>query len=569
MPNPFESYTFEQANQAFSQLKISLNQTAVNRKFMQGDDWQDGKGWVGPHFDKPGEVSKVLRDEIKRDFAAKGSLKSVVRRHRRGVIGRVPGWQISSRNAPANPEEADKTDTQLIGDAQKVLNEFWKNSRVHQTLKAFVNDYLTTGRGVLRLFFVQTEDGAAEQAETIEDAVKLLHLFREEPEAGIVICDKETLKKASLFRYERDGKVFIEICYVDDDGQTVFRQLSQDDAKNFAQKNFPASLGKYTDAQDEEENIFRLPLNGKLLVFEMKSEAFVTPAMVSQQKLVNKAYTMLSHNLDEDGFRRRKILNGLPPGEFEEKQQDGKAVKVFVPNPNGEAVGAGSVSYTQGLPIVERDPDGRIKTTYTTPAVHESQPIDVKTFVDSAVAGSEAILEDADQKHVAISGDATASGESRIQARDEFKQSLEDTKSDLDDCMSEVFEAVLAIVAYLMGEDERYADLQVTFSAILNPGPVSADVRRVAIEERDKGVRSTESAMEEAGVTDPDAMKAKIQSEPEYLISLIKTIGESLASARGVVPIRMQAEIISKIINLDEWTPEKVLRELEKENVSN
>lgn len=514
MANPFESYDFDKANAVFGKLKKALEKTAANRKYVQGDDWQDGTGWVGPHFDGNGKVSKILRAEIERDFASKSDIKAAVRRHRRGVIGRVPNWMISSRNAPAEPEaQTESADETLIGEAQKILNEFWKNSQVHQTLKDFVTDYLTDTRGVLRLYFVQGEAGETDTAGTVEDAVKMIHLFREEPESGCVVVDKKTLKRASVFRYEEEGVVYIEMCYVDDDGKTVFKKLSRSDFKDFADRNFPSGIGKYMgEAAAEDSDEILLPLNEKLLVFDMTGEPFVTAAMRSQQKLVNKAFTMMSHNLDEDGFRKKKILNGLPPGKFEKNE---KGEQIYVPDPDGEQVGAGSITYTQGLPTVERDPEGRIKTSYTTPSVHESEPIDVNTFIESARAASEAILEEADQKHIMISGEAEPSGESRIQARDNFRQSLEDTKTAFDDVVSDIFETVLAVVAYLMGADDKYKDLQVTVSALLNTGPKSIEERRIAREEADNGYRSRESAMEEIGIVDPDAMKSKIMQERE------------------------------------------------------
>ncbi len=521
--NVFALYDFEKANEVFSGLKTQIEKTAANRKYVEGDDWQGGKGWVGPHFENKGRVSEILKKEVKRDFASKSDIKSAVRRHRRGVIGRVPNWMISSRNAPATPDaEPSADEKERIGEAQKILNEFWKNSRVHHTLKTFVTDYLTDEHAILRLFFVQNDEGEVDTVETIEDAVKMIHLFREKPEAGCVVVDRKTLKRASFLRYEENGVVYIEMCYVDDDGKTVFKKLSKGSSKEFAQTQFPGSLGKYHDGgQPEQSDELRLPLNEKLLVFEMKGEAFITAAMRSQQKLVNKAFTMMSHNLDEDGFRKKKILNGLPPGKFE-KDSTGK--EIYVPNPDGEVVGAGSISYTSGLPITERDGD-KVRQSYTTPSVHESEPIDINTFVESAKTASEAILEEADQKHVAISGEAEPSGESRIQARDDFRQSLEDTKSTFDEVLSEAFETVLAVVAYLMDKEDRYKDLQVSVSSILNVGPKSIEERRVAREEAKDGFRSTESAMEELNINDPDAMKQKI-AEEQKATDLIKPLAK-------------------------------------------
>lgn len=518
MPDRFEDYTFEDANEVFSQLKKRIEKAAENRKFLQGDDWQNGKGWVGPQFDSSTKVGKEIKNAIEKEFTSKGDIRAAVRRHQRGVIGRVPGWLISSRNAPEDPAaEPSSADQELISEAQRALNEFWKLSGVHATLKAAVTDFLSTGHSNLRLFFVQSGDegGQTETAGTIEEAVRQIHLFKEEPESGCIVMNKKTLKKASFFRYETDGNVFIEICYVDGDGKTVFKKLSQSESKTFATKNLP-TIGKYIkDDNSVNTDELTLPLGGKLLLFELDGETFVTAAMRSQQKLVNKSYTMLSHNLDISGFRERVILNALPPGVMK-KGADGK--DVFVPDPNAIEIGAGKVSYVSGLPTTERQSGGsgqpdKIKSGVMTPQIFESDPVPVKTYVDSAAAGSDAILEEADQKHITITGDAAASGESRKEAREAYKQSLEDTKSALDDCMSNVFEAVLAVIAYLMGQDDRYIDLQVTFNALLNPGPVSVEERGAAMNEAKEGFRSKESAMEEMGIADPDAMKEKIKTE--------------------------------------------------------
>lgn len=515
LPNNFEEYTFENANEIFTELKKRVDKQKTALNFVRGDDWQNGGGWVGPHFEGSGEVESFLKKEVERDFTPKGTIKSIVRRKRRGVVGKVPGWQFSSRNAPANPEaEPPAGVKQLIAEAQKIMNEFWKHSRVHPTLQEHVTDFETVGHSPLRLFFVQNNIGKNSPIKTIEQAVRKIYLFREEPGTACVVLNKETLQRASFCRYEKDGMIYIEMCYVDDDGNTVYKRLSKDNTKDYTDKNFPTSIGKYNKGQQSEDNEpVVLPLNGQLLVFELSGTPLVSSAMCAQQKLENKGYTMMSHNLDTDGFRAKKILNGMAPGHFEEKA--GSAQKVFVPNENEVKVGPGSVEFINGLPIVERDPDGRIKQSYTTPSVHESQPIDVKTFTESIKAAKEAQLEEADQLHVAAGNDGNLAAESRIQLRDDYRGSLEDTKSLLDEEMSNVCETVLSIVAYLMEQPGRYDELQVTFSCKLNVGPRTVEERQQAQSESEGGFRSRESAMEEMNIEDPDAMKAKIKQEEE------------------------------------------------------
>jgi hypothetical protein len=489
MRNIFAAITFQTASEYFQTLKGDIEKKAEARGFVEGDDWRDGKNWTGPQFEGATKLSSDLKKAIEREFASFGTVKSAARRHRRGVIGRIPGWQISSRNAPADPDAENPKEIQdLINEAQKILNEFWKNARVHRTVKELVDDYLAVNRGILRLFFVQSGDGenGVDVAETIETAVRLIHLFKEKSEQGIVVFDKETLQKSSFFRYEKAGVQYIEQCYIED-GATIFRTLTGD---GYLQQKAAAVVSSYLkkDAEEEPDEV-SLPLGGKLLVFEIKGNGFVTPAMCSQQKLQNKAATMMSHNLDTAGFHSTMIINGMPPGEF--KEIDGK--KVFVPFEEGIQFGAGQVSYVSGVPTVEKDAQkGTVKTSYSTPGVYESEPDSVTTFADTIREAGDAILEDADQKHVSIGGDVEASGESLRQRREDYAGSLEDTKSDLDDVMSEVFEAVLALVAYLMNQPDKYKDLQVTFNAILNAGPVSIEERTQATAEADGGYRTKE-----------------------------------------------------------------------------
>jgi hypothetical protein len=512
MLNIFAATTFQTANEYFQSLKNDIEKKAEARAFVEGDDWRDGKNWTGPQFEGTTKLSTALKKAIEREFASIGTVKSTARRHRRGVVGRIPGWQITSRNAPVDPDaELPKEIQDLIGEAQKILNEFWKNSRVHRTVKEFVDDYLAVNRAILRLFFVQSGDGenGVDVAETVEAAVRLIHLFKEKPEQGIVVFDKETLQKSSFFRYEKGGVQYIEQCYIED-GMTIFRTLTGD---GYLQQKAAAVVAPYLEKQTEDEQSpVELPLGGKLLVFEIKGNGFITPAMCSQQKLQNKAATMMSHNLDTAGFRSTMIINGMPPGEF--KEIDGK--KVFVPFEEGIEFGAGQITYVSGVPTVEKDAQkDTVKTSYSTPGVHESEPVSVTTFADTIREAGDAILEDADQKHVTVGGDVEASGESLRQRREDYAGSLEDTKSDLDDVMSEVLEAVLALVAYLMNAPDKYKDLQVTFNAILNAGPVSIEDRSQATAEADGGYRTKESAMELIGITDPDAMAAAVKKQQE------------------------------------------------------
>lgn len=510
----FAKITFEQAQEIFKFHKKNLDKYSEARAFLDGDDWLDGKNWTGADLGE-GDIAKYLDSELKKKLTAKGSLKTVTRRHRRGVVGRIPAWLVTWRNAPADPDAQTPAEIQsLIDEAQIIFNEFWKNSRVHRTVKQVINDYLAQNRGLLRLFFVQSQTGEAsiEIPDELQAAVKLIHLFREKPEQGIVVFNKETLQKSSFFQYQKGGILFIEQCYIEN-GETVFRTLS---GNGYLEQKAEAVVASYLDPDTNEPvEDLRLPLGGKLLVFEIEGvedSPFVTPAMVSQQKLQNKAATMLSHTLDTDGFRSTLIANALPPGEFIEKE--GK--QVYVKSEKGFKFGPGEVQLVSGIPTIEHNAQTKTtKQSVSTPSFHQSEPIGITTFADTIKETSKAILEDADQRHIAVSVDMELSGVSQQEARADYSGSLDDTKSDLDDVMSEVFEAVLSLIAYVMNTPGKYDELQVTFSAITNPGPVSVEERAQAVTEGDGGYRTKESVMELIGISDPDAMAAAVAKQKE------------------------------------------------------
>ena len=70
-----------------------------------------------------------------------------------------------------------------------------------------------------------------------------------------------------------------------------------------------------------------------------------------------------------------------------------------------------------------RDKDGNV-TGYSNGTVNYRDPVPVDTFTQTRQEFRAAILAGVAQTHALISGDATASGESRKQARAEFEASL-------------------------------------------------------------------------------------------------------------------------------------------------
>jgi hypothetical protein len=140
-------------------------------------------------------------------------------------------------------------------------------------------------------------------------------------------------------------------------------------------------------------------------------------------------------------------------------------------------------------------------------------PVPVDNPIKAASFATQNILEDTDQLHVMIAGDATANGVSRQQARDDYEKSLDESASEVNYVGSSVFETFLSLVAIFAGKPGYFDGIRVSFEARVDPGPLSPQDRQMNIDEMNAGIKSQEEAMQYAGVSDPDAMKKKIKEE--------------------------------------------------------
>lgn len=530
MPSPFQSYDYTKALTLFFEREDEGVEKSY--AYYKGDHYQNGQGSTLPSADGSDQVSQTIKSGIKRNFISKNVTRSVVKRHRRGVIGREPGWIISLRRplrmikneqgemveeAPSNEEQT------LINEANQRLLDWWNFHRALLEFRKSVTHFLVGGRGPLRFYIPPDVFKAAADGRSVvprmkaEEAIKVIFLLSVEPKEAAVAIDPVTRRKASAFLYKNaEGQQIVELSYLDDDGQTVFRILTADgqsfvaravdQARQFVGRMFGTRVA---------ENAWKFPMGGKLFVFQMEADPLITEQVRENQALVAKALTTLSINMDESAYRERIYLNAQPPGRqvmIDDPDNPGKKVKAFVSGVM--PTGPGSRGFVQGVSWTDTGgPDGKKTTHLATPSVHDSEPVDVKSFDDAASIGTRNVLEECDQLHVEIAKDATATGESRKQARDEYQSSLDETKTEVDYVGSEACEAVLAMIAILTGQPGRYDSLRVTFTTRLNPGPLSADDRRLIIEEKKEKLRSTENAMEQIGIEDPDAMKAKIKEE--------------------------------------------------------
>lgn len=474
-------------------------------RFVLGDQWDDGRGWTGPLPNGPD--STVASDLVRRNFVQRNSLREVTTRHRDAVIGREPQWDLTV--------DSQRGKVKLREEAVAALVDWWDANNVLGVLQ----------KAALRLLFAEE---AAQKDEEPRPAVSPIRLFLRASsvnEAGVIP------KRASLA--EALGDIAVHACNPvvagvlrnADGDQIATRYEYTDEARRHVLEltgtgaNL-AALGVPVDATSDTLIALmasgallgepaRLPLAGRLLVHEMHREPLITESATSQQKLINKAWTMLSHNMDVAGFTERTFLNAQSPGRWVDS--DGKPTTpgdgTFVPEPL--IVGAGASRHVVGL--VEPRADGTFG--YAAPSVQYRDPVAPDAFTKTTDAAYRALLEECKQLHVLLSADSVASGASRKQATADYLDSLGLTANALQGAVRWLLGTTLRLAAVLMGAPDRYDALKPMAQARISVVQPTSEDTTATIAKAEAGLISRQTAMTEVGIEDPDAELARIKAE--------------------------------------------------------
>jgi len=509
MRKDFKDWDYNDAQTALSKRQGAGDKESL-AYVVDKDNWQDGSGWSGPQITGSSSVANTLKDGINRDFTPKGAAPSVVRRFRRGTVGRESSWTVYT--------EDGSDQTERVKEVNELLLAWWNHNKGLRVFRQAVSYCATVGRGPLRLYPPPGSmiNGLVPVLKP-QEAVKQIFLLAPKPDEASVITDTWNMKKAGVYTYEdAEGKPAIGLCYVNEQGKTVIKSLKSGSSNT---EIAPSLAQRAKDYFKPESGDFALDLKGNLLLFEIDNEPLITESVKRQQKLLDKAGTVLSHEMDEDGFREKVYFNMMPPGktvEIDDPDNPGQKIDAFINAPASSLMdrGPGKRLFGQGIPLYKRDPNGQITdVSLTTPSSETTEPVPVDTFIKTAEFAYRNILEDTDQLHVMISGDADSSGESRKQARDDYTKSLEEMKSEVDYIGSSIFETVLSLIALFAKKPGHFDGIRVSFDCRIDPGPLSSEDRRMNIEEMEKEIKSLEDARIYAGSNDPDALKEQIEKE--------------------------------------------------------
>lgn len=508
------------------------------KKFVDGDHWQGGEGWVGPlpPRDQPDERRDAL-DRIRKAFTSQNACREVVERHADAVAGNDPLWTYS-----ANEEDVDVLNL--------ILQTWWRDHKLHKLIHKTLTLAKWSERAFLRRVIPPSRvedvlvDPLTDEVFTIDDidnlsndraaelepaqvvlkvpfieAINMIHVELVEPNKGAIVRDSETLRDYGCYIYKVGNIDHAEVSYVDDDGFTHLLIISGSQIKSDVS----------------------FDLGGQLLHHEVSLGSLVTVQVMQLQRMLNKAYTMASTNMDWSGFTERVFLNAQWPYRIDTDAQ-GKKTRV----PIDFQTGAATTNWVVGVTM--EDPTTG-KKTLTQPEIKWRQPSDPTVFDYAKMMAYRGILQECRQLHALITGEATTTGESRKQALVEFNKSLEPTKTEADILGQWLIDGQVRFASVVSTQSIVPSGADLKFQTIIEVGGIDANEVRLWSEVRDKGGVTHKSFLSKLGVEDVDAEVRAVEEDPVYKA---ERMASRLEQLKKVLDLNIDIVTAMKLLNFTE-----------------
>lgn len=432
----------------------------------------------------------------------------------------------------------------LIAEAETALTEWWDKRKMHKLFRKFIVTALLGGRATLRVYVpsgMLDPSGTLNTHGDIAKALDRIYMHSPNMDEATIVTNEHTQQEMGIYVHtDEDDNQHAEIVYVVTEAKSnVVSSSAAPDNANVGDNNTNSAIStgvkgeaKFTIIQEVvtgdgndllamtdaagstgvvDGNVFtdqvRLPLGGKLTIFELEIPTLITEQVRKLNMAINKTLTMEDENINLAGFLERTILNGQLPGHYEDDPTR-KGKQTFVRDKY--ETGGGAINSIIGTPMI--GPNGEF-LGLATPSINFREPTTPKTFDESKMSFYRALLEEVDQVHYLLSGDQYASGESRKQARADFEASLRSSRGAINEAVRWTIETPLALAAWIAGEPDKYTDLRAVGDARIDPGPATTDHIRSAIELNAANGLSQQSMMVWSGVDDVDAEKRLIAKE--------------------------------------------------------
>lgn len=494
------NFTYDSLNR---ELELSVDEKRsfeVLLKAYFDDFWQSGQGSLLPPA--IGAQQSVLDTLFEKRFVFRNVIRECVERVSRAFFGKSPNWkfEISGEQLIDDTEEGSGE----LDEIDKALGQFWTSQNAGEVMSRAFESRLVFGRGGVRVFIpvkfkrqnavsVSNEPNVDNQLETkdflqfesIIDAIRAMRIEFVPPTQGKLLDDGGELFSIIKYKVRDDWETkkdvdIIEFSLVDNADQTFVGTLKENGGVS---KLIEADISSPFD------------LNGHTTFNEFQGQPFVTQALYKNNQLCNLALTCAGFSLVDNGFGEMVLTNV----ELEmESVINGNGEPVEVPKRIKRGGGA-----VQNFVGIEQQDDATGATSRLSPGVHFREPTQITSFKGGFDLAYLACLQEAGQMYALISGDATASGESRIQALSDFILKIGKYKSEVDEQGSWLLTVILRWAAALANKSDQFKDTSVMFDSKMHVASLSTEEKNTVMTMRDKSILSLSSARVLLGVDDP------------------------------------------------------------------
>lgn len=528
-----KNFTYDVLNKEFD-LSPKEKMTEVLLLAYLDDFWQKGNTLLPPTH---GAHSGNLDSVFERRYVFRNIIKEVVGRVVGAFYGKAPNWRfqvagqdlVEPDEKPSNTEgEPPAPETGVNADLteiDKALNQFFVQRNVSDELGKAFAFRLAFGRGSWRLYIPtkykrlnstaatgdvpdvaengeQPEGDANDpkdfvQFDSIADAIAAMRVEFVPPNQGKLLDDGGELFSLVKYGVRHDWETkdlvnVIEFSFVDNSERTFIGTIGE---RSGISQIVNANLSAPFD------------LGGLTTLGEFKGQPYVTHALYRNNQLVNLALTCAGFSLVDNGFGEM-ILTNVQLDTRTVKGPDGDQIQI----PTDIKRGGGAIQNFVGIDTVD-ETTGTIRKE--TPGVTFREPSPMQSYKDGYDLGYVACLQEAGQVYALITADATASGESRIQALADFVLKINPYKSEVDEQGSWLLTAVLLWAAELTGKP--LTGYQVVYDSRMHVSALSDAEKTTVMTMREKGTISRETERVLLGIDDPGLENELIlreQAEP-------------------------------------------------------
>jgi hypothetical protein len=507
------SFSAAASSLAYQTSEAEVIQANIN--FMAGDYLQAGKqfSFSGPVE----EMDNAGLTTIERELATVPLVQGIVKRHRRGVMGREPSWEFTVRRSLEEDEKPSDDEQKAIGDISAPLTSFWEKRSLHDLAQNSVSQLDVTGEFAWRIFprsSAINKSGIIKRMAKADDAYDILYVELLDYGTVSSYLDRHTMREIIGFEYSEDetgegGNVAqvkrLVVTYLDDQKRAVVRSWK----------------GEVEDPLQEPYE-----LNGELPIKLVRRKPLIDLPIQKIQGQITKTVTMMGLNNNLQGFVQLIATNLLPPGGWESTTDaDNNTVMIYREN-DDEPIGPGMMSFLNSA--AQYNPADKSWTFAPSGGVTRIEPIDPDYLIKCLRYLEEMGLKAADQDHTLITGDATASAVSRIESRAQFIWSLLETKVVMESALRWLLETLAYMAAHFGPESAvtALAPFRARVDVHASGGPLAPDERRATIEAYQAGLVARETAITTLGTEDIDAEIALLEKDPNYMLEKEKLKAE-------------------------------------------